>query len=200
VRITAIKAQVRNSVRVSVYVDEKYAFSLNHAQLLEQKLHIGLEVDSARLSELKKASDFGKLHDRILNYITIRARSRREVVDYCRRKKYDPVDCKAIIEKMAARGYINDEAFAKAWIESRRLTKTPSARKLKLELKQKGITDDIINQTMQASGYDERAALAALIAKKRCLFRFKDDDQKLMQYLARQGFGFDDIRQALEKV
>jgi regulatory protein len=198
-KVTAIKAQVKNPERVSVYIDEKYALSLNYNQLLEQKLHVGLELNESRLAELKHISDFGKAYERTMMYSLLRPRSLREVQDYCRRKKWTPEDTELIISKLVARGYINDRSFAKSWIENRAINKSTSQRKLRLELKQKGVTDDTINDVLQESSYSEGTALHDLIAKKRRLSRYKDDEQKLMQYLARQGFGFDDIKQALKE-
>lgn len=196
-KITAIKAQVKNPDRVSIYIDEKYALSLSYNQLLEQKLHVGLEFDDPRLAELKRISDFGKAYERAMMYALLRPRSLREMHDYCRRKKWDPEDCAVIIDKLVQRGYVNDRTFTKSWIENRAINKSTSQRKLRLELKQKGITDDIINESLQDSSYNEDTALRDLVAKKRRLSRYKDDEQKLMQYLARQGFGFDDIKRAL---
>lgn len=197
-KITAFKAQIKNPERVSVYVDGEYAFSLNHPQLLEQKLRIGLEIDDARLQELKKASDFGKAYERALNYATIRPRSVREVQQYCQRKKWPPQDCAAIIQKLVAHGYVNDHNFARAWVQNRAMGNKTSRRKLVLELKQKGIAEDIVRGVLATDEFDEQAALKMFIAKKRKLLRYANDNQKLMQYLARQGFGFDDIKTALK--
>src|SRR5690348_4752146 len=107
-KITAIKAQVKNPDRVSVYVDEKYAFSLGYGQVLDFKIHAGLELDDARLSELKHASDLGKAYERALNYVMIRPRSLREMQDYCRRKKWAPGDCQIVIDKLVAKHYLDD--------------------------------------------------------------------------------------------
>lgn len=196
-KITAVKAQARNAERVSVYVDGKYAFSLNHAQLLDQKLYSGLELTAARLAELKHISDFGKAYERALIFAMTRPHSTREMRDYFRRKKTAPEDAELILQKLTGKGYVNDAYFAKAWAESRALTRNISTRKLKLELKQKGITDDIIAQTLASSTHNESQALQDLIVKKRRQARYQDR-QKLMQYLARQGFSFDDISQALD--
>jgi regulatory protein len=195
--ITAIKAQVKNPERVSVYVDGNYALSLGYNQLLDQKIRAGQEVDEARIAALKHISDFGKAYERALIFAMIRPRSIREMGDYFRRKKIIAEDSQQILDKLVAKGYVNDRSFTKSWIENRAINKSTSKRKLRLELKQKGITDDVIADTLAGSSYDEPKALHDMIAKKRRLSRYKDDDQKLMQYLARQGFGFDDIKQAL---
>lgn len=198
-KITAIKAQVKNTERISIYVDEKYSFSLGYNQLLDQKLYVGIEIDDARIAELKHISDFGKAYEHALIYVMIRPRSRREVQDYARRKKWAPEDTVAIIEKLVARRYVDDFNFARSWVESRALGKKTSARKLQMELKQKGVADDIISKALAYAQFDETSALKELVAKKRRLPKYAVDDQKLMQYLARQGFSFDDIREALAK-
>ncbi len=198
-KVTAIKAQVKNAERVSIYVDEKYAFSLNHAQLLEQKLRTGLEIDDARLGELKHISDFGKAYERALIYVMIRPRSVREVHDYARRKKWSPEDTQAIVDKLSQRNYLNDERFARAWVENRQLNKATSLRRLRMELKQKGVADDIAARVLSLGTHNEHDALQQIIAKKGKLARYKADPQKFMQYLARQGFSFDDIKSALQE-
>lgn len=196
-KITALKAQVKNPDRVSVYVDEKYSFSVGMNQVLDLKLRSGLEVSEARLAELKHISDFGKAYERALMYVMLRPRSRREVQDYARRKKWNPEDTQAIIEKLVTKRHLDDRSFARSWVESRALNKKISRRKLILELKQKGVTDDIIADVLEASSFDETDSLRLLIEKKRKLARYASDDQKLMRYLASQGFSFDDIKAAL---
>lgn len=197
-KITAIKAQVKNPERVSIYVDEKYAFSLNHAQLLESKLRIGLEIDKAALEELKHASDMGKAYERALNFAMIRPRSRKELEDYARRKKWAPADAQTIIDKLVAKRYVDDANFARAWVESRALGGKTSLRRLRLELRQKGVSEEVVAGALAAANFDEADALGQVIAKKRKLSRYQDD-QKLMQYLAGQGFKFDDIKAALDQ-
>ncbi len=194
--ITGIKVQVKNPDRVSVYADEKYAFSLSYPQVLDQKIRIGLEVSESQLAEFKYASDFGKAYERTLMFVMLRPRSVREVQDYARRKKWTPEDAQLIIEKLSTKGYLNDSTFARLWVQSRALGKKTSSRKLRLELKQKGVADDVVQDVLESSGYDELHALRELIAKKRKLTRY-GDDQKLIRYLAGQGFSFDHIKTAL---
>src|SRR5690349_7594691 len=131
-KITAIKAQVKNTERLSVYVDGKYSFSLSYPQLLDQKLHAGLEITDQRLIELKHVSDFGKAYERALMYVMLRPRSQREVRDYARRKQWAPEDTQAIIDKLLAKKYLDDRSFARSWVESRALGNKTSARKLRM--------------------------------------------------------------------
>ncbi len=196
-KVTAIKAQVRNHERVSIYVDAKYAFSLTQDQLLEHKLFSGKELDERTLAALKYASDWGKTLERVMNYLMIRPRSEREVRDYLWRKKTEPELAESVITRLRTRGYLDDAAFAKSWLQARQLTKPVSRRRLVAELRQKGVASEIIERTIATEAYDETAALRSIVAKKRKQTRYQDE-QKLMQYLARQGFGYDAIKTALD--
>ncbi len=195
--ITAIKAQVKKSERISIFVDREYSFSLTYNQLLEQKLHIGLELNQLRLEELKHICDFGKAYERALLYAMLRPRSVKEVRDYARRKKWPTEDTQQIINKLTQRKYLDDANFARAWVESRTLNKNISQRKLYAELKQKGVAENIIDEVLKKAQYDENGALKILIAKKLKLTRYANDHQKLMRYLISQGFNYEDIKSAL---
>jgi regulatory protein len=197
-RVTAIKGQIRNTERVSIHVDGKYAFSLTQSQLLDHKLFVGKELDQTELDELKKSSDYGKLLERVMNYIMIRPRSMREVRDYLWRKKADPDASERVTSYFASRGYLDDAAFAKSWVRARQLTKPVSKRRLTAELHQKGVADELIRQALGEDEYDEAQALQEIITKKQKQARYQDP-QKLMQYLARQGFSYDMIKNSLAK-
>ena len=81
-RITELRQGVKNPDRVNVFVDEKYAFSLDISQVIDFKIKIGMEISEERLAELKAASDFGKLYQRALEWVLTRPRSERETRDY----------------------------------------------------------------------------------------------------------------------
>jgi regulatory protein len=198
-KITAIKAQIKNAERVSIYLDGAYAFSLTQNQLLELKLHSGKELSEQDVTELKQASDYGKLLERVMNYIMIRPRSVREVHDYLWRKKADPEMSERIIKYFEDRGYLNDKSFASSWVRARQLTKPISKRRLVAELRQKGVASELIDNAVVNDEYDEVTALKEIILKKRKQARYQDE-QKLMQYLARQGFGYDTIKNTLIEI
>ena len=84
--ITDIRQGVKNPNRVNVFVDSKYSFSLDVAQVVDYGVKIGLELSAEKLNELKKASEFGKLYQRTLEWVLMRPRSEREVRDYLYRK------------------------------------------------------------------------------------------------------------------
>ena len=88
-KITAIKQQVKNPGRYSVFVDEKYSFSLSELALVNSELKLNQELSKDELAKLKEESDLDKAYNRVLNLLARRARSEWEIRDYLKRKKYE---------------------------------------------------------------------------------------------------------------
>lgn len=211
-KITDISLQVRNPDRVNVSVDGRYRFSLDIFQVTELGIKIGKEYTEKELTELEDESMFGKLYARALEYTMMRPHSAKEVRDYLWRKtrttRVRIRDTNEIHEKpgvslaiadrvydrLAEKGYLNDESFARYWVENRQATKGISSRKLVAELRAKGVDQAVIDQAMQNSPREEKSEIKKIIAKKRHKY---DDEQKLIAYLMRQGFSYDTVRDAL---
>lgn len=196
-KITNIQQQVKRQNRYSVFVDGTYSFSLGDAALLDAKISVGQEIDDAALAALKKLSADDKLYNSVLNYLAIRPRSTWEIQSYLKRKDADEDQAKQIIQKLIDLKLIDDYDFARRWIENRRLLKPTSRRKLQLELRAKNVPSDVIDAALsEADDLSDQSTLNELVARKRKQTKYQDD-QKLMQYLARQGFQYDDIKNAL---
>lgn len=196
VKITSIKQQVKRADRYSVFVDGTYSFSLSESALLSQGLASGQEFDEQQLAELKKASGDDKAYGNALRYVAMRPRSVWELETYLRRKDVEEPVAATIIKRLEAVDLLNDVAFGRAWVANRRLLKSTSKRKLRLELQQKRLSASVIDQVLQEDETDERDTLRELVEKKRARY---PDEQKFMQYLARQGFGYSDIKSVLHQ-
>ena len=197
-KITNIKQQIKRTDRYSIYVDGRYVCSFSEAELLKLGLHSGQELTEGELEGLKDDSLKDKAYMRTLDLVSRRPRSEWELRDYMKRKGYDEEIVEATLNKLSNLDLINDKDFARRWIENRRLLKSTSNRRLVQELRQKHIADEIIEEVMVADPADEVEMLKELVERKRRQAKYHDD-QKLMQYLARQGFSYDDIRSALSR-
>lgn len=196
-KITGIKQQIRRQGRYSIFVAGKYAFSLSEGALLESKLRNGQELTEAQIGEFKQTSANDKVYNNALTYVALRPRSRWEMEQYLKRKKASPPLSENILNKLGNIGLLDDEGFARSWVANRRLLKPTSQRRLTQELRSKHIADDIARQVLEADETDELTVLRELIQRKRRQTRYQDN-QKLMQYLAGQGFNYGDIKAALE--
>lgn len=205
--ITAITAQQKDKNRVNVMVDGKYRFSLDIFQYADLGIKIGKEYSDEELTALEQESIFGKVYARALEYCLMRPHSAREVRDYLYRKTRDTrtktgdikkgisSDITArVFDRLVEKGYVDDEKFTRYWVDNRSLTKGASKRKLQAELRTKGVESSIIDRYLGDSERTDADELRKIITKKQSRY---PDKQKFMQYLARQGFSYDDITSAL---
>ncbi|HUC87645.1 MAG TPA: RecX family transcriptional regulator [Candidatus Binatia bacterium] len=196
-KVTSISPLVRRRDRFAIFVDGKFSFALSQTALLESKLVNNQEVDSSSLRKLKKLAQTDKTYLNALRYASFRTRSTWELADYLKRKQVDEVSSKKILERLTKLGLLNDENFAKIWVDNRRRLKPSSERRLKLELRQKHVDAQIIQKVLETSELDDKATIKQLIIKKRRQTKYLNDELKLAQYLSRQGFNYDDIKTVL---
>lgn len=208
-RVTDIKQAVKNENRVNVFVNNKYSFSLDIAQLVDFKIKKGQVITEPELEKFKNASEFGKLYQRTLEWVLVRSRSTREVKDYLFKKSIQPIKSKdpetkktilkkptvdraqftdQIITRLIEKGYLDDERFAKYYVENRFVKKGISKKHLATELMKKGIEKDIIDQVLDVRNDEEE--IKKIIAKKSSRY----DKDKMINYLIRQGFPFETVR------
>jgi regulatory protein len=198
VTITAIKQQIKRPDRYSVYIDGKYAFPLSAESLLQLRLVQGQELSTGELADLRGDAVTAKAYDQALNLIARRPRSKWEIQLYLHRKKYQPTVIEQVQAKLTTKGYLNDADFARAWIDNRRLLKSTSRRRLTAELRQKHVADEDIQAALDEDLTDERDVLRQLIERKRQQTRYQDP-KKLLAYLLRQGYSYEDIRVVLSE-
>ena len=212
-KITDISLQTRDKNRVNVSVDGKYRFSLDVFQVGELGLKIGQDCTDEELMALEAESQFGKLYARAMEYCLARPRSIREMCDYLWRKTRStkkrlpetgkiierpgvkPEIAERVLARLIEKKYLDDEKFARFWLEHRFLQKGTSVRRLKLELVQKGIENDIVERLISENIRSDDEELQKIIAKKRR--KYAGDEQKFIAYLVRQGFAYDDVKRAL---
>ena len=202
-KITSIKQQLKMHSRYSVYIDEKYSFSLGEVVLMDSRLHSGMELTEQEVDDYKKLSTDDKLYGRALNYVAVRQRTLWEVAFYLERKGADTPLAQSIVSKLSNLGLLDDAKFARSFINDRVLLRPSSRRKIIMELKKKRVPDAVINRAFaelieESDDNPERTALLEVITRKRRQTKYQDDT-KLMQYLARQGFGYSDIKSALSQ-
>lgn len=206
-KITDIRQAVKNQNRVNVFVDNEYSFSLDIAQLVDFKLKIGTELSQTDVNKYQHASSYGKVYQRVLEWVLSRPRSIRETEDYLRKKQYDlkkqedknaaleNEEIEKIISTLISKKYLDDETYAKYYVENRFTKKGISVKRLRMELNKKGISNSIIEEVMSSGVRNDEEEIKKIIAKKRS----KYDDEKLTNYLLRQGFDYELVRTLIQQ-
>lgn len=146
--ITKISAQKNNTERVNIFLDEKYAFSVDLDVLVQHDLKKGKELDEADIIDIQFGDAVKKGFQQAVDYLSYRMRSVKEVTDYLTKKEIPTPAISEIIHKLKHYKYVNDLEFAEAYVSTHRKTNSKGPSVLKKELKLKGIEDDHIEQAL----------------------------------------------------
>jgi SOS response regulatory protein OraA/RecX len=121
-------------------------------------------------------------------------------LDVIEAEGYESEAIDAAMARLVAQRYIDDEAFARSWLNHRERLRPRGARGLSYELRQKGIEREIINEVL--TELDEEASAWAAIEGKRHRWRGLDQlafRKKVTGFLSRRGFSYDIIRKTCQK-
>jgi len=158
--------------------------------------------------------EFEKNYNRALRFLSYRPRSEKEIKDYFLKinkqksiNKTTDEMIEAVVEKLKKYRFLNDEEFARIWVTQRTKIKPRAWRVIQFELKQKGISEEII-QSLRFPDKQEEFKIqddleSAKILVQRKIERYKsltkqEIYQKLGRFLAGKGFSWDTIKKAIE--
>lgn len=198
--ITAIKAQKRNPERVSIYLDGEYAFGLS--RIVAAWLHVGQRIDELKIDSLKKSDTSEIAYQKALRLISSRSRTEKEIRDRLAKSDLDPLVIDPVIEKLREFGLIADSQYARLWVENRNELHPRSQRLIRLELHQKGIADETIEQVLLDSADDSELAKQAATQYARKIAHMEWDDfrKRLSAFLMRRGFSYGTIAPVVQSV
>ncbi len=196
-QITEI-AKIGKGKRYRLFVDENFEGVFEAEILARYNLKTGQEIDDKFLNSLKIENGDFACFDRGLTLLEHGMKTQKQVQDYLKTKGY-PLNCiEKAVQKLGEYGYINDENFAKEYVKL--YCQKDGIKKIKFALKNKGVEDEIIENSLQNYLTDEIQEKTCLnLAKKKAKNIQLDGKgkQKLFAYLAGKGFDFEIIRRAV---
>jgi regulatory protein len=198
-RVTALRRQKRDDSRINVYLDGAYAFAVHG--IMAASLRVGQELSPEDTERLQGQETLEAAYNRSLHFLSFRPRSRAELTAYLERKDETKATVAAVIERLEGAGLIDDEAFARYWVDNRERFRPRGKRALRYELRGKGVASASIDAALQ--GVDEEAS--ALDAARRRAERLIGSDygafhQTMSGYLQRRGFSYDTIKQVVRRL
>jgi regulatory protein len=199
-KVTALRAG-RSRQRVNVFLDGKFAFSLEAEVALKEGLQVGQELSSSRIEALVRSDHFHRCLNATVHYLSYRPRSESEVRERLQRRGFDGDSIEAVIAKLKEQGLISDIAFAQFWKDNRESFSPRSQWLTRLELRRKGVTTDIIDQVVDEVDDADNAYRAALSkARGLPLSDYQGFRRRLGDYLKRRGFGYEVINHTVERI
>lgn len=200
-RVTAIAEGKRRKRRVNVFLDDKFAFSLEAEVALKEGIKVGRELSEGDIEALTGAELSQRCYEAALRYLDYRPRSQAELRQRLARRGFDEENVEATLARLQEQGLVDDLAFARFWQENRQAFSPRSRWLVRRELKQKGVADEVIERVV-AKVDEEDSAYQTAIAKARNLplADYEGFRKRLSEYLKRRGFGYGVIKNTLKKI
>ena len=188
--ITRLEVQKKNKERVNVYLDDEFAFGVS--MTLALALSRGEWLSDEEIARLKQEDERDRAYNLGVRFLGHRPRSVAEMERYLDKKEFPLSTIAFAVEKMRARGYLDDGAFARFWVDNRMRFRPRGVYGLCYELRQKGLDDEVIDQAL--ADIDEEAAAWRAVQPKLAGWRKLEEREfqnKVVGFLNRRGFGYD---------
>ncbi len=200
-KITALRVGRGRGRRVNVFLDGKFAFSLEAEVAVKEGLQIGQELSATQIGAIASSDHFHRCFNVAAYYLSYRPRSEFELRERLHQRGFDDDKVEAVLAKLKEQGLVDDIAFAQFWRDNRESFSPRSQWLTKLELRRKGVAGDIIDQVVDAVDDDDSAYRAAQSkARNLPLSDYQLFRHRLGEYLKRRGFGYRVINHTVERL
>jgi regulatory protein len=177
-----------------VFLDGRFAFGL--PAIIAARLKQGQFLSDAEIQSLQAESTIETTYGKALNYLSYRPRSRAEVDRYLQKRDLPERLVRAVAERLERAGLLDDEAFARYWVENRERNQPKGLRALRYELRVKGISNETIERVLVSVDVPDSAYRS--VARKAQQLAHLDQQaftKKIIEYLARRGFNYEVARE-----
>lgn len=113
--------------------------------ILKYNLLYKKDIDNDLLIEINKENYKSSIYDVSIKYISVRMRSKKELEEYIKKKKYDQKDIEETIKRLQSQDLLNDEKFAKSYINDKLYLTNYGLTKIKNDLLKLGVEEYIID-------------------------------------------------------
>jgi len=139
--------------------------------------------------------------DRALKYLSLRARSTKEIFDYLIKKGYEEADINGAIARLLELKFLNDDDYARSFTESKQ-RKGKSKRSIEFELKIKGVSKEVTEDVLGFANSDYKTALEFITKRIKQYERFvpEEKQKKIISRLRSRGYDWETISKVLKKL
>lgn len=200
--ITKIGRQKNNNERYNLYLDEKYAFSVDEAVLIKYQLSKGKVIEAFTIDEIVFDDEVRKAYNKAINFLSYRMRSEHEVKKKLQMSEFGEAVILEAVRKLYDHGFLNDESFTKALVNTQKKNSKKGPTAIRQELKKKGINKDLQEEVLATYSEDEQLTIARTLTEK--IINQNVDKtprqikQKVQDSLQRKGYNFTIISQAID--
>ena len=202
--ITKIGRQKNNPERYNIYLNDEYAFAVDEGTLIKFGLMKGKTLEQFDIDEIAYEDEIAKAFNKALHFLSYQMRSEYEV----KKKLLDAGHGEAVvleaIRKLENYGFLNDETYSKALLETKKRTMKKGPRAIRQDLKKKGIDKSLQDEVLESFTYEEQLDIAMQLAEKEVRAGNRKTPtqvkQKIQDVLMRKGYSFSIVSDVLERI
>jgi regulatory protein len=163
-----------------------------------------MNIDINNIKNIAYDDSYKKAKSVSLKYIEKSYKTEKQIADKLRIKGYEDITINKVIDFLKEYKFIYDDEFVKNYVKEK--LSSIGRRKIEYNLLKKGISSDLIRETINSMDSDIEYDSAYNIGlKKYSILQHKELDkrkinQKLLQFLLGKGYTFDISKNAVKKI
>ena len=204
--ITRLVAQKKNPDRISVYLDGTYAFGVYIDLVASFELRKGLMLSVEDQHRIAEADQLLVARVKAMHYLALKARTEHEVRQKLLRQGFSDTVVESVVERLHERGYLDDEAYARSFVQGRFNNKGYGPQRIRNDLRRRGVAGALIEAALEQSMNEaDTLSAARQHAEKRWEHLSRETDprkrrKKLSDFLLRRGYTYDTVRRVAEEL
>lgn len=202
--ITKIGRQKNNKERYNIFLDEKYSFAVDEGTLIKFGLMKGKGLEQLEIDEIVYEDEIAKAFNRGLSFLSFQMRSEHEVRQKLRTAEFGEAVVQEAIRKLEKLGFLNDESYSKALLETKKRTAKKGPRAIQQDLVKKGIDKGLQEQVLGSYTHEDQVKNALDLAEKQIRAGDRKTPsqvkQKIQDLLMRKGYSFTVVSEVLDQI
>ena len=187
--------------KIHIYVDEEYRATVDSDFWYSEKYRNYKEINEEELTELIDTVSFRRAYNKGLYFLTRRPYGTKELIKKLCEKGHEKEASQKACERLMELGLLNDEEYARILANDLLERKSYSIKRIKQELAFRGISREIVENTVESLDNDPQKSIIMLV-KKKYINKLNDEKGKkrTVDALMRLGYSYSDIKNALNTI
>lgn len=202
--ITKIGRQKNNPERYNIYLNEQYAFAVDESTLIKFGLTKGKILEQFEIDDITYEDEIAKAFSKALHFLSFQMRSEYEVKKKLLDLQFGEAVVLEALRKLEKLGFLNDETYSKALLETKKKTAKKGPRAIQQDLRKKGIDKSLQEQVLNLYTNEEQMEIAMQLAEKEVRAGAKKTPaqikQKVQDLLLRKGYSYSIVSEVLDQL
>lgn len=202
--ITEISVQKKNKNRCNIYIDNIFAFGVSNELIYKENLKVGMIIDEEKLKKIAYEENLINCKETALKIIERSYKTKKEMEKRLLEKGYNLEEINETLKFLERYNFINDESYTKAFIKNK--TKTQGKQKIKYALKNKGVSEEIIEEELSNLDMKKEKEKANILTLKKYNILIKRENdkykikEKIIRFLISRGYNYEVAKDAVKEM